>query len=473
VSPVVVTIAFDSVVDGDSLQFRISASPVPRAELTVRVTVAARDCELAQSQEPVAIAAGESHATLTVPTRGVAVGAQGCTVTATIAAGEGYEVGTATGASATATLAMRPVVTVTPETPDTAFVTEGRPVSFTLTAAPPPTTDLAVNVSLSESGSFLAASGARTVTIRTAVPTAALSAATHNDSVDEPHGMVTATVEAGSGYTVGAPGAATVAVFDNDTTPTAPAGPPTGPPPTSPPGPTGPSLPIAKSVPEATITAGATSVTEGEQVSFSVTLSPVPGSARTVNLQWEDPGGFLSGTPASTVTVTSQAPVAIGAPTVDDAASEADASVTVTVGDGDGYIGGASASIVVEDNDSRAVTISVPGSSPDPHGDGSSIFLTVNEGAAISFTLTATPAPASALTVDLFWSGDQGHRAPSYRPTTVTIPTTGSVSTSTTAGGDNRRNFVHAAIGIHVQEGDRNHRGNPFRAYITIRDDDR
>ncbi|MDE0025980.1 MAG: hypothetical protein OXP69_16325 [Spirochaetaceae bacterium] len=464
-----VTIAFDSVVDGDSLQFRISASPVPRAELTVRVTIAARDCELAQSPEPVTIAAGESHATLTVPTRGVAVGAQGCTVTATIAAGEGYEVGTATRASATATLAMRPVVTVTP---DTAFVTEGRPVSFTLTAAPPPTTDLAVNVSLSESGSFLAASGARTVTIRAAVPTAALSAATVDDESDEPTASVTATVESGSGYTVGADDAATVAVSDNDPTRPAPGGPPpTGPPPTSPPGPPGPPLRKPKSVPEAAITAGAASVTEGQQVSFSVTLFPVPGSARTVNLQWEDPGGFLAGTPSSTVTVTSQAPVAFGAPTVDDAASEADASVKVTVGDGDGYIGRASASIVVKDNDSRGVTIAVTGSRSDPHGDGSSIYHTVSEGATISFTLTATPAPSSALPVRLSWThgGDLG---PSDPPTTVTIPTTGSVSASVTAGVDDKVNWTDTTIGIHIQVGDRNHRAYPFRAYITIEDDD-
>ncbi len=465
---VTIASASDSVVGDDPLRFLISANPAPQTDLTVAVTITARGCELAQASAPATIAAGTSQAALEVPTVGVEVGANGCVVTATIAARDGYEVDEH-AASATATVTMRSVVTVTR---GSTAVIEGSPVSFTLTAAPPPTADLAVNVSLSESGSgsFLAASGARTVTIPASARTAALSAATHNDSVDEPHGSVTATVEAGSGYTVGAPGTATVAVFDNDTTPTAPAGPPTGPPPTSPIEPT-PETP--DSDPEASITAAATSVTEGKNVSFSLTMFPEPSSARTVNLQWEDPGGFLAGTPSSTVTVTSQAPVAFGAPTVDDGVSEADASVKVTVGDGDGYIGGASASIVVKDNDSRAVTISVPGSSPDPHGDGSSIYLTVTEGAALSFTLTATPAPASALTVDLVWTGDKGHRAPSYRPTTVTIPTTGSVSTSTTAGGDNHRNFVDADIGIHVQEGDRNHRGNPFRAYITIRDDDR
>ncbi|MDE0022880.1 MAG: hypothetical protein OXP69_00555, partial [Spirochaetaceae bacterium] len=90
-STVVVAIASvaDSVTAGDPLQFRVSAKPAPQAELTVTVTIAA--CNLAQSTASVTIATGKSQATLAVPTTGVAPGAEGCEVTATIAAGEGYE----------------------------------------------------------------------------------------------------------------------------------------------------------------------------------------------------------------------------------------------------------------------------------------------------------------------------------------------------------------------------------------------
>lgn len=386
-APVVVTIAstVNPVVGGEPLHFRISVSPAPHAGLTVRVMIAAPDCKLVRSLS-VPIAAGEPYAELTVPTP--AAGAKRCVVTATIAAGEGYEVDAAGGASATTALTMRLVAI----TPDSADVTEGEPVSFTLTATPPPTSDLAVNVSLSESGSFLAASGPRTVTIPASAPTATLSADTVDDGAAEPDGWVTATVETGSGYEFGAQAAATVAVADNDTTRTAP---------------TGPTQPRSTVVPEVTITTGATTVTEGERVPFDLSLDPAPGSALTVNLQWEDPGGFLSQAPPETVTVspsyTAGTQIYIREPTVNDGASEADASVTVTVGAGTGYVAGAVASIVVKDNDSRSVTISMSGARRDEHVD-SSIYATVSEGDTITFTLTATPVPESPLPVRLSWT---------------------------------------------------------------------
>ncbi|MDE0227902.1 MAG: hypothetical protein OXJ62_03485, partial [Spirochaetaceae bacterium] len=215
---VTVAAATDVVTMGASPQFRISANPAPRADLAVTVTITAPGCVLAQSSASVPIAAGESHATLTVPTGGVAAGANSCVVTATIAAGDGYAVGAATGASASVTLTMPPVVTVTA---DSATVPEGSPVSFTLIAAPPPADDLAVTVSWSESGSFLAATSPRTVTIAASAQTAPLAVDTVDDSDHQADGSVTVTLEAGSGYTVGASGSATVAVTDNDTTGTA------------------------------------------------------------------------------------------------------------------------------------------------------------------------------------------------------------------------------------------------------------
>ena len=285
--PVVVTIASagDSVVGGDPLRFRVSANPAPPAALTVTVTITAPDCELAQSPESVTIAAGESHATLTVPSSGVAAGANRCVVTATIAAGEGYEVGEAAGASASATLTMQPVVTVTR---DSASVTEGEQVSFTLTAAPPPAVDLTVTVSWSDPGSFLAASVPRMVTIPASESTAALTAATV-DGAGEPDGSVTATVEAGSGYTVGASGSATVAV--TATTSPSPAPRPAPRPP----------------LPAVSIDSGVTEgeVTEGEDMVFELTAYParLPGPDLTINLKWGGSGRHLAPNLPDTVTV--------------------------------------------------------------------------------------------------------------------------------------------------------------------------
>jgi hypothetical protein len=92
----VVTIATatetEAVTAGNPLQFLIRAEPPPPADLTIGVTITSDDCELPPAPESATIAGGDSEATLTVQTTGVVIAADGCTVQATIAPGEGYEV---------------------------------------------------------------------------------------------------------------------------------------------------------------------------------------------------------------------------------------------------------------------------------------------------------------------------------------------------------------------------------------------
>ncbi len=109
---------------------------------------------------------------------------------------------------------------VTPDTPEVSIsagagVTEGGSATFTLTASPAPAAALTVDVTVTESGGY-ATAGTRQVTVPTG-GTATFTVATVDDGADEPDGSVTATVTAGSGYTVSSSqGAATVAVTDND-----------------------------------------------------------------------------------------------------------------------------------------------------------------------------------------------------------------------------------------------------------------
>ena len=212
----------ESATEGTPLEFEVSSDPAPTAALTVSITLDADGCTLVQSLAPtVTIAAGDARATLTVETTGVEVG-DGCTVTAAIAPGDGYEVGdTATSASATLTpggdadprTPQAPAVTIAA---DAGSVAEGTPVSFTLTASRAPTEPLTVNVSWDQTGSFLTATCPPTVTIAAGNNTAVLSANTDDDSTDESNGSVTVSVLSGSGYTVGSPSAANVQVTDND-----------------------------------------------------------------------------------------------------------------------------------------------------------------------------------------------------------------------------------------------------------------
>ncbi|MCY4036718.1 MAG: hypothetical protein OXF64_04615 [bacterium] len=151
-----------------------------------------------------------------------------------------------------------------------ADVVEGFDMVFTLRADPVPSAALNVRVALTASGNF--GVDARTVTVTIPVSgTATLTLSTDDDSTDEPDGSVTATVNAGRGYTRSATDrTATIAVADNDTAPTPP---PTSRPtatsrPTTPPG----NLPVAS------VVAKFATVTEGDDVSFTVSLRPAPES---------------------------------------------------------------------------------------------------------------------------------------------------------------------------------------------------
>ncbi len=101
-------------------------------------------------------------------------------------------------------------------------VTEGGNAVFTVKANRAVDADLAVTLTVSEkAGSdFVAAAdeGEKTVTILASQTEATLTVKTVDDAADEPDGSVTATVDAGTGYTVAAApaNAASVAVADND-----------------------------------------------------------------------------------------------------------------------------------------------------------------------------------------------------------------------------------------------------------------
>jgi len=327
-TPVVtVAPAADSADAGGTLRFVVRAAPAPRADVAVGVKITPSGCQLVDAPASVTIAAGKTEAPLAVSTSGAGMGEAGCEVTAEIVAGAGYTVGAP--ASATLTLNERAPVPQEPALPvvtiaaDAESVTEGDELSFTLTATPAPQADLTVTVRWSQEGSFLPASPRDTVIIST-TGTAKLTATIPNDGVGGQGGSVTVSVEAGSGYTVGTEGEATVTVIDSG--PAAGGGPISTPPPRP--------EPPAPREPEVRITTEATSVTEGQPVSFTLTADPVPPSDLSVKLSWtvqrisdsprptvtyydfQGPSPVTISASASTATLTVTAPTDIVTPTV-------------------------------------------------------------------------------------------------------------------------------------------------------------
>ena len=265
-------------------------------------------------------------------------------------------------------------------------VTEGGDVTFTLTADPAPAANLAVTVSVSESGNVASsgATGTRTVTIGTG-GTVDFTVATEDDATDEADGSIAATVTAGTGYTVGSVATASVAVADNDV----------------------PTISIA----------GGSAVTEGGDVTFTLTADPVPAANLAVTVSVSENGNFAASgqTGARTVTIGTGGTVTFTVATEDDDVDEADGSIAATVTAGTGYTVGstATASVAVADNDVPPPEVNITSAA------GGS------EGADVTFVITATPAPTAALPVSVTITA-VGEYGISAGARTVSIPTGGS-----------------------------------------------
>ncbi len=290
VEPEVSITAGSGVTEGGDAVFTVTADPGPSSPLTVDVTVTASgDFGVSTGARQVTISTSGS-ATLTVSTVDDSVDEIDGSVTVTVDGGSGYTVSSVAG-SATAAIAddddpaplpPPPPPVVEPEVSISAGsgVTEGGDAVFTVTADPAPSAALAVDVTVTASGDFGAATGSRQVTVP-ASGTVTLTVPTINDTVDETDGSVTVTVDDASGYTVSATAnSASVTVSDDDD----PAPPPPPPPP----------------VAETGFSIGDASGTEGEQVSVTVTLSHA--STQRLRVYWKtDFGGSSAWNPRNPI----------------------------------------------------------------------------------------------------------------------------------------------------------------------------
>ena len=214
---------------------------------------------------------------------------------------------------------------------DNNTVTEGTstPAKFTVTLSKAPAEDVTVNLTIMQDGNYVASGDLndQEVTVTGGSMSAEHSVDIDDDSEDEPNGTVTATLKAGTGYTVGAPNSASVTVNDDD-------------------------------VPVASIASDRSAVTEGGRARFTVTLDPVPATDLTVNLEITQVGDVVASGDRGNKTVA----VATGGSTaqhtvltVNDSTHELNGGVvTAMLKAGDNYTVDAAndtASITVNDND--------------------------------------------------------------------------------------------------------------------------
>ena len=279
-----------------------------------------------------------------------------------------------------------PMPTGTPELSITAGpdVLEGETLSFTVTATPPPTSPLTVDVGIDTTGDFTVWDGTRTVTIPLS-GTFTTRISSYDDGVDEPNGTVTATISVGSGYTISSSaGTATVTIQDDDDPP----------------------------LPQVGISSAPASVTEGDNIEFTVTATPAPTSDLDVTLYVYGHGDFGVAASSQTVTIPTSGSATVTLSTTDDDVDEEDGYVTLSINPGSGYDIEAvtrSRVVTIQDDDFKRAqhqtqdqqvpatpTISLDQntdcSNNDANTDGDSDVTTydVDEDATLSFTLCST-----------------------------------------------------------------------------------
>ena len=448
--PTVTVSAGAAVTEGGGAEFTVSASPAPTADLTVHLTVAddAASDFVASTDEgagTVVVKAGQKSATYTVATVDDTIdeadGAVAVRVAASKAPPADYAVGTRARASVTVRdddgAATAPSVTVSAG----AAVTEGGDAKFTVSAAPAPTADLTVHLTVADDAAsdFVASTGegAGTVVVKAGQRSATYTVATVDDTIDEADGAVGVRVAASKAtpadYAVGDPASASVAVRDDDVT-----------------------------IQTVTVAAG-DAVTEGGDARFTLTAVPAPAADLTVRFTVDDGVGedFVApGEEGSKAAVIPAGAVSVAwtVATVDDQTDEADGAVTLTIQDSGGYVAGspASATVPVKDDDDPVVTVSAGGA--------------VTEGGDARFTLTAVRAPAAPLAVSVTVAADGEYGVAAGRRT-VSIPTTGS-AVLRLATADDEADELDGGVTVTVTAGRGYRPGDPASATVAVRDDD-
>ena len=291
--------------------------------------------------------------------------------------------------------------TTPPPTPEVSIaaganITEGGDATFTLTATPAPTQAIDVKVSPLLAGDYGIPSAIKTVSVPTS-GTATVTFSTTDDSVDETDGSVTASIVSGTGYTSSTTnGSATVAIADND-------------------------------VPELSIASDG-DITEGTAASFTITASPTPYTALSVDVGVSALGSFGVTTGTQTITVPTSGSQTFTVSTSGDSTDEPDGSVTVLLGSGTGYdvsSSASSATAAISDDD-------VP-PTPDPEvsiSAGSSI----TEGSDATFTISVSPTQSATLDVSVTVSQTGAYASTGQQ--TVTIPTSGSYTLTVSTTND-------------------------------------
>ena len=286
---------------------------------------------------------------------------------------------------------IEPTVTITA---GTSPVTEGTAATFTVTASPAPTSALTVNVSVTESGSFLSGTLPTTVEIPANMTTATLTVSTVADSIDEMDGTITAELTPDTGYRVGTPSSAQVAVTDDDTA----------------------GITVMP-------TSGLTTTEAGGQATFTVVLDSEPTASVSIGVSSSDTTeGTVSTTTLMFTSTTWDAAQTVTVTGVDDSVDDGDQTYTIelaaAVSTDPNYSGEDPTDVSVSntDDDVAGITVAPTTGLTTTEAGGMATFTVVLDseptasvsiGVSSSDTTEGTVLPTTLMFTDSTWNQPQ------------------------------------------------------------------
>ena len=459
--PVLTLAGGPAVTEGTAATFTVTATPAPAEGETLLVNIGVADAPgadfLAADVEGEngfwEFAGGAATRTFTLATVPDTVDEPSGPVTVTIRPRSGnpktYTVGDPASASVTVNddddTAAVPTVTVSAGS----AVTEGAGAEFTVSAAPAPTADLTVHLTVADDAAsdFVASTdeGAKTVVIGANQASATYTVDTEDDSTDEANGAVAVTVAASKAtpadYAVGTQASASVTVNDND------------PPPAT---------------PTVRLSAGAYSASEGDAASLTVNINPQRNAATALGLTCAHgtaAAGDYAACPASVTIPANAAAHTFTVQTTEDTTVEPDETFTVTLASAPAGVAigsPATATVTITDDDAEPVVTIAPGDA-------------VTEGTAATFTVTASRASASALDVEVTVAEAPGANflaASDEGAHTVTLAAGETSKVLTIATSPDNDDEPNGPVTATLADGTGYAPGTPATASVAVADDD-
>ena len=458
--PVLTLAGGPAVTEGTAATFTVTATPAPAEGETLLINIGVEDAPGADFLAATAegengfweFAGGAATRTFTVATVPDTVDEPSGPVTVTLRPRSGnqktYTVGDPASASVTVNdddASTVPTVTVSAGS----AVTEGAGAEFTVSAAPAPTADLTVNLTVADDAAsdFVASTdeGAKMVVIGANQASATYTVDTEDDATDEANGAVAVTVAASKAtpadYAVGTQASASVTVNDDD------------PPPAT---------------PTVRFSASAWSASEGDAVSLTVHIAPRRNAATALGLacaHGTTATGDYGACPASVTIPANAAAHTFTVQTTEDTTVEPDETFTVTLATAPAGVAigsPASATVTITDDDAEPVVTIAPGDA-------------VTEGAAATFTVTASRASASALDVEVTVEDAPGANflaATDEGAHTVTLAAGETSKVLTIATSPDNDDEPNGAVTATLADGTGYAVGTPATATVAVTDDD-